>query len=140
MRQTPWVFIQALLLFSHVISHFHSFLMSLAATIRESMEEKVPKVLPICSDEFSNLKTNIKICTYHLIMLKATKIKKIKWLAHVAHVGGMNITFLQKTLNKIHLLWNLAVDKSVTVKWGCAHITVPVLTSFNNVVFIVLTI
>jgi hypothetical protein len=64
---------------------------SLAATIRKSTEEKVPKVLPMCSDEFSNLKRNTKICTHHPIMLKAIKIKKIKWLAHVAHVAGMKL-------------------------------------------------
>jgi hypothetical protein len=48
--------------------------MFLAATVRKSTEEEVLEVLPVCSDEFSNLYTNTIICTLHLIMLK----KKIK--------------------------------------------------------------
>ena len=57
LRQTPRIYSHAFLIF-HLLSGFLSFLISLAATVRKSTEEKVCEVLLMRSDEFSSLKTN----------------------------------------------------------------------------------
>ena len=59
LSQTPRIYSHAFLI-SHLLSGFLSFLISLAATVRKSMEEKACEVLLMCRDEFSSLKTNME--------------------------------------------------------------------------------
>lgn len=69
LSQTPRIYSHAFLI-SHLLSGFLSFLISLAATVRKSTEEKACEVLLMCSDEFSSLKTNMEfVCTCQLIPL-----------------------------------------------------------------------
>jgi hypothetical protein len=66
LSKTPRIFIHALLI-SHLLSGILSFLISLATTVRKSVEEKVCKVPLMCSDEINSLKTNTKFVLDNIV-------------------------------------------------------------------------
>lgn len=86
--------------------------MSLGAAVGKSTEEKVRKVLPMCSDEFSSLKVYTTICT-----LNSVSIRRTEGVVHVAYLEEKLIQSSdKKNLKEKDQLINQAEDGRIILK------------------------